>query len=85
MLYYQSLLYIPKVIRSELINKHHNNPFTNHFYIKNTRELIAKKYYKPILQQNVEAYVKGCDVCLALKAVYYKPYEDLQVLPIPTY
>ena len=29
--------------------------------------------------------MKGCDVCLASKAVRHKPYGDLQSLPIPTH
>ena len=29
--------------------------------------------------------MKGCDICLALKAVQHKPYGDLQSLPVPTY
>ena len=33
----------------------------------------------------MEAYVKGCDVCLGLKAVRHKPYGDLQFLPAPTF
>ncbi len=84
-LYYQSLPYVPKVIRSELISKHHNDPLTAHFGIEKTRELIARKYYWPILRQDVEAYVKGCDVCLASKAFCHKPYGDLKLLLVLTY
>ena len=29
--------------------------------------------------------MKGCDVCLASKAVRHKPYGDLQFLPVPTH
>ncbi len=29
--------------------------------------------------------MKGCDVCVASKAVRHKPYRDLQSLPVPTY
>ena len=28
--------------------------------------------------------MKGCNVCLTLKVVQHKPYDDLQFLPIPT-
>ncbi len=56
-----------------------------HFGIKKTQELIARKYYWPTLQGDVEAYVKGYDVCLASKAVHHKPYRDLQSLPVPTH
>ena len=44
-LYYQGLLYVPKVIRSELISRHHNDLFAGHFGIEKTWELIARKYY----------------------------------------
>ncbi len=44
-LHYQSLPYVPKVIRSELISRHHDDPLAGHFGIEKTRELIAKKYY----------------------------------------
>ncbi len=85
MLYYQGLLYVPKVIRSELISKHHDDPLAGYFGIEKTCELIARKYYWPTLRRDVKTYVKGCDVCLASKAVRHKPYGDLQSLPIPTH
>ncbi len=85
MLHYQGLPYVPKVIRSELISRHHDDPLAGHFGIEKTRELIARKYYWPTLRRDVEAYIKGCDVCLASKAVRHKPYEDLQSLPVSTH
>ena len=84
-LQYRGLLYIPEIIQSELISQHHDNPLAGHFGIDKTRELIARKYYWPTLRRDVEAYVKGCDVCLASKAVRHKPYGDLQALPISTH
>ena len=38
-----------------------------------------------MLRRDVKAYVKGCNVCLASKAVWYKPYGNLQALPVPTH
>ena len=84
-LQYGGLPYIPEIIRSELISRHHDDPLAGHFGIDKTRELIARKYYWPTLRRDVEAYVKSCDVCLASKAVRHKSYGDLQALPIPTY
>ncbi len=83
--HYQGLLYVPKIIRSELISRHHDDPLAGHFGIKKIRGLIARKYYWPTLQRDVEAYVKGCDVCLTSKAVCHKPYGDLQLLPVLTH
>ncbi len=44
-LHYQGLPYVPKVICSELISRHHNDPLAGHFGIEKTRKLIARKYY----------------------------------------
>ena len=84
-LHHQGLPYVPEIIRTKLINRYHNDPLVAHFDIKKTQELVAKKYYWETLRYNVEVYVRGCDVCLASKAVKHKPYRNLQQLPVPTY
>ena len=84
-LHHQGLLFMPKVIWTELISRHHDDLMASHFGINKTRELIGRKYYWPSLKKDVEAYVKGCDVCLASKAVRHKPYGNLQALPVPTH
>ena len=84
-LHHQGLPFILEIIQTELISRHHNDPLAGHFGINKTRELIGRKYYWPSLKKDVEAYVKGCNVCLASKAVRHKPYKDLQALPIPTH
>ena len=84
-LHHQGLPFVPEAIRTELISRHHDDPLAGHFGIDKTRELIGRKYYWPSLRRDVESYVRGCDVCLASKAVRHKPYDDLQSLPIPTH
>ena len=84
-LHQQGLPFVPEAIRIELISRYHDDPLAGHFGIEKTRELLAWKYYWPTLRHDVEAYVKGCDVCLASKAVRHKPYGDLQSLPVPTH
>ena len=76
---------MPKTIQTELINRLHNNPLAGYFGIEKTHKLLARKYFWLSLRHNVEAYVKGCDVCLASKAVRHKPYGNLQSLPVPTH
>ena len=44
-LYYQSFLYVLKVIYFELIIKYHNNLLIDYFGIEKTQKLIARKYY----------------------------------------
>ena len=84
-LYFQGFPYVPKVICSELISRHHDNLLASHFGIEKMQELIARKYYWPMLQRDVEAYVKGYDVYLAIKVVCHKPYIDLQSLFVSTH
>ena len=84
-LHHQGLSYVPEIIRTELINKHHDNLLAGYFGIKKTRELFSQKYYWPTLRRDVDNYVRGCNVCLASKVVRHKSYGDLQSLPIPTH
>ncbi len=76
---------MPEIVRTELISRHGDDPLAGHFGIDKTRKLIARKYYWPTLCRDVEAYVTGCDVCLASKSVRHKPYGNLQSLPMPTH
>lgn len=64
-LHYQSLPYIPEIIRTKLISRHHNNLLAGHFGIEKIQEFVARTYYWPTLCYDVKDYVKGCDVCLA--------------------
>ena len=38
-----------------------------------------------MLRHDIDNYVKGCNICLALKAVWHKLYSDLQSLLISTH
>ena len=40
-LHYQGLPYIPEIIWTELISRHHDNPLASHFGIEKTYELVA--------------------------------------------
>ena len=84
-LHHQGLPFVPEAIRTEIISRHHDDPLAGHFGIDKTKDLVGRKYYWPGLRRDIEAYVKGCDVCLGSKAVRHKPYGDLQSLPVPTY
>ena len=84
-LYHQGLPFVPEAIRTEIISRHHDDPLAGHFGIDKTKDLVGRKYYWPSLQKDIEAYVKGCGVCLGSKAVRHKPYGDLQSLPVTTH
>ena len=76
---------MPEIVKTEIISRHHDYPLAGYFGIEKSQELVAQKYYWPTLRADIKAYVKGCDICLALKAVKHKLYGDLQSLPIPTH
>ena len=68
-LHYQRLPYMPRIVCSKLISKHHNDSLAGHFGVNKIRELIGWKYYWPNLRKDVETYIKGCDIYLTLKTV----------------
>ena len=84
-LHYHGLLYVPEIIKTELISRHHDDPLAGHFGIEKTQELLARKYYWPTLRRDVKDYVRGCNICLASKALRHKPYGDLHFLPVFTH
>lgn len=77
-LHHHSLLYVPEIICFKLISHQNNDPLASHIGIAQIHELIAGKYYWPIFYCNIEAYAKGCDVCLSSKTVCHKSYNNLQ-------
>ena len=76
---------MPEAIYTKLISRQHNNPLAGHFGIDKTYKLVAQKYYWLTFWYNIKAEVKGCNVCLALKAKNHKPYSDFQSLPVFTH
>ena len=66
----------------ELISCYYNNLLAGYFGIEKTCKLLARKYYWPIFCHNGKVYVKGCDVCLALKAVRHKLYGDCKLFSV---
>lgn len=52
-LQHQNLLYVPEIIPSKLISYYYDNLLVEDFGIKKIRELVARKYFFPILCQDV--------------------------------
>lgn len=44
-LHLKSLLYLPEIIRNEIISQHHDNQLASYFRIDKNQKLIAQKYY----------------------------------------
>lgn len=54
----------------------------DYFEIHKTCKQITRKYYWLTFCKDVKAYVKKYDICLALKTVMHKRYNDLSSLQI---
>lgn len=65
-----------EIIYSKIINHHYNNLLANYFEIIKIQMLVAKKLFWPTFCQDVETYVKDCNICLALKIIYHKLYRN---------
>ena len=76
-LHHQGLPFVLEAIRTKFISWHHNDSSAGHFGIDKIRELVCRKYYWPSLRKDIKSWVRGCDVCLTLKAVRHKPYGGL--------
>ena len=51
----------------KIVKEFHNPPTAGHPGIAQTKDLIARAYWWPKLQKDVEEYVKGCAQCQANK------------------
>jgi aminoglycoside phosphotransferase len=72
--YLHSLIYVPQVIRKEIIRMHHDLLMSRHQGIKKTHEQISKNYYIPNLQKEVTNYIKNYDSYQQNKPARHKPY-----------
>ena len=83
--YHQKLLFVLEAIQIKLISQYNDNQLVEYFDIDKIRELIGQKYYWPSFRKNIKAYIKNYDICLGLKTVRHKSYNDPQFLPVFTY
>jgi len=71
-------------LRIEILRLHHDDPLAGHFGTKKTRALMSRKFYWSRMTADIDAYVKGCDVCQRNKTPRHRPYGELASLPTPS-
>ncbi|KAJ6259180.1 hypothetical protein Dda_6078 [Drechslerella dactyloides] len=82
---FKDLFYVPdKKIQLEILQLHHDTPMHGHLGIEKTQELITRQYFWPKMRQQIENYVKTCDLCLRNKPARHAPYGYLQPNEAPT-
>ena len=92
---YQERLYLPEVIRFDLVARNHDDLLTSHFEVKKTLELLQRKYYWLNPEDDADAvsgmrkfvreYCELCVICKRSKVSRHKPYEELRPLSISEY
>uniref|UniRef100_A0A4W5JZM3 Gypsy retrotransposon integrase-like protein 1 n=1 Tax=Hucho hucho TaxID=62062 RepID=A0A4W5JZM3_9TELE len=76
-------MYVPTVVRDQLISWVHTSPSSGHPGIGWTVRCLTGKYWWPTLGRDVRFYVSSCQVCAQSKAPRHLPRGKLKPLPIP--
>jgi hypothetical protein len=85
LLYYQMQLYIPAGggARMEVLCCHYDNPIVEHFGVKRTLELVARKHYWPGMARKVKSYTWACSTCQRMRPVWHRLHGSIELLPKP--
>jgi hypothetical protein len=78
-------LYVPAAggARTEVLQRHHDDPIAGHFGSKSTLELVARKYYWPGMARKVKAYTRACLTCQRVCPVRHRPHGSMEPLQQP--
>jgi len=80
---YNNLIYIPEILRLEILTKYHEKPSAGHLGIKRTLELITRNFWWPKMQDDVTKFVNSCECCARNKINRHRKYGFLQPLETP--
>ena len=75
-------LYVPTSLRVGVLQSRHDDPTAGHYGVARTRELVARHFWWPGLQGDVEQFVRSCDTCGRAKAPRHKRFGESQPLPV---
>ena len=78
-----NLIYVPKSLRTKVMEIHHDSISAGHFGIKKTTELISRNFWWPKLITDVTSFIRSCDICCRNKISRHKPYGLLSPLSTP--
>ena len=83
MILYNNLIYIPKKLRPNILEKYHDQPSAGHLGIKRTLEIITRNFWWPKIKEDVTNYVNSCENCARNKVNRHRKYAYLQPLNTP--
>ena len=73
-----------RVLRSEVIQTHHDDVTAGHFGVTKTLELVRRKYFWIRLKRDIKEYITSCTKCQRGKARRHRPYGKIAPFPVPT-
>lgn len=76
-------LFVPQMLRSDVIQWAHNSRLTCHPGIQRTREVVQQRFWWATLKEDTREFVNACPVCNQHKSSHQAPAGLLQPLPIP--
>ena len=84
-LHYRDCFYILDyhILQLCLCRLHHDSPYTGHFGIGNTYELLDRNYYWPNMQKFVKKYICHCNMCKCSKGSKFKKQGVFWPLSVP--
>jgi len=82
-LLYNDLIWTPKVLRSNVLQLHHDYAAAGHLGITKTCELINRNFFWPHWREDVRKYINSCPVCSSMKVFRHRLYGKIIPLPIP--
>ena len=68
---------VPMTIREAILYEGHNTPYAGHLGTARMKHSLARYFYWPKMQQDIEQYVKGCQECRRSKARHHPKIENL--------
>jgi hypothetical protein len=84
MMHYKGKVYIPPTLRERIMKEGHDAPIAGHPGITKTLKLIKRNYWWPLMNQDIEKYVKGCDSCQRNKTIRQPKATELRPHDTPT-
>ena len=83
---YRGKIYIPPSLRQTFFRNLHSSPAAAHPGRDATLFSIRKDYYWPGMRNDIEEWVRNCDVCQRVKVFPKKPHGELKPIdPIPRF
>ncbi|KAG5830260.1 hypothetical protein ANANG_G00308310, partial [Anguilla anguilla] len=78
-----NLLFVPKSVRSQVLQWGHSSQLTCHPGVRRTRAFILQRFWWPAMEEEIKRFVAACQVCARNKSANTPPAGLLRPLPVP--